>query len=296
MFLYRVFGLTLASELACPELREGQGAPDVSCVCQRARPETSARTSGFDAVPGHFELQVPRVARFVVSNGRTIIIEPHSDADEDSIRLFLLGTVIGALLHQRGVLPLHGSAVCKDDRSVLILGSSGAGKSSLAAALGRHGWRLQSDDISALRLDDGQVWCEAGFPRQKMWPDSLKMLGENPDHYSRVRPTLEKRNMAVASWEFHDARAPICAIVALSGHRDHAPRLAAVEGPRRMAVLKRQTFRAQLSTRLQMQVRHFRMIGALASQAPLWRLQRPRAGGSPLSLAEFLVPHLEGAV
>jgi hypothetical protein len=62
-----------------------------------------------------------------------------------------------------------------------------------------------------------------------------------------------------------------------------------------MAVLKRQIFRAQLSTRLEVHLQHFTMIAALAAQARLLRLHRPLAGGSPVSLAEFLVPHFESA-
>jgi hypothetical protein len=298
MFLYRAFGLTISSELACPELPPGFGMPDVEIRIAQAGTASApaaALATGFDAAPGFFRLRVPNIARFVVADGRSITIEPHDNADEDSIRLFLLGTAVGALLHQRAVLPLHGSAVCKDGRSLLILGASGVGKSTLAAALGRHGWRMQTDDISALNLVDGRVWCEPGFPRQKMWPDSLSMLGDDAERHARVRPSLEKRSVVVTPAAFHETATPVSAVLVLRSHRDREPHLSAIDGPRRMAVLKRQTFRARLSKPLQAHVEHFRMIAALASQASLLHLKRPLSGGSPLALANFVAPHLENA-
>ena len=42
---------------------------------------------------------------------------------------------------------LHAGAAAKDDRAVLLIGSWGAGKSTLAAALSRRGWMYISDDI-----------------------------------------------------------------------------------------------------------------------------------------------------
>lgn len=295
MYLYRAFGLTFASEIHCPELRAAEGPADVTVHLARPANQSAngARpASGFDAVPGLFDLRVPRVGRFVVARGRSITIEPDPAADEDTLRLFLFGTAVGALLHQRELLPLHGSAVFKDGRTLLVLGASGAGKSSLAAALGRHGWRLQSDDVSVVRLEHGQAWCDPAFPRRKMWPDMLKQLGDDPKAHAPVRPGLEKRSQIVDAAQFHDAPAPVGGIVVLRPSRALTPTLTPLAGPARMACLKHQTFRANLRTPLDVHVPHFAIIARLAEQARVWRLQRPRSSGSPVALAEVLAPAL----
>lgn len=70
--------------------------------------------AGFEATPGCFELTVPEVARYEVRDGKSITILPIANADEDAVRLYFLGSLLGALLHQRGVLPLHGAAASTD--------------------------------------------------------------------------------------------------------------------------------------------------------------------------------------
>ena len=52
-------------------------------------------------------------------------------------------------------LTLHASCVALDGRGVLILGRSGAGKSSLALELMALGARLVADDRTVLHADDG---------------------------------------------------------------------------------------------------------------------------------------------
>ncbi len=59
--------------------------------------------------------------------------------DDDDVRLFLLGSVMGAVLHYRGVTPLHGNGFVHEGGAVLVLGNMGVGKSTLAAALVKKG-------------------------------------------------------------------------------------------------------------------------------------------------------------
>src|SRR5262245_37980472 len=56
-------------------------------------------------------IRVKGVADFEVRSGRQIRIWPASEATQKDIEIFLFGAVWGALCHQRGVLPLHASAV-----------------------------------------------------------------------------------------------------------------------------------------------------------------------------------------
>lgn len=79
----------------------------------------------------------------------------------------------------------------------MIIGLSGSGKSSLAGALRRRGWRIGSDDISAVSLVDGEPYLEAGYPVAKVWPDVLTMLDDDPTRYQRVRTDLEKREVPI---------------------------------------------------------------------------------------------------
>ena len=79
-------------------------------------------------------IRIPDTAIFSIQEGKQIIVSPMGNTCEDKIRLYILGICMGALLMQRGILPLHGSAINIDGKVYAILGNSGAGKSTLAAA------------------------------------------------------------------------------------------------------------------------------------------------------------------
>ena len=136
--VYECWGLRIHSELPCPELMEGGGEAEVFVRFGRVPerlPEVKIRGVFFEMNENEFLLKVDGVAGYWVGNGNEILIEPCESAEESAIRLFLLGSAFGALLHQRGLVPFHGSAVEIDGRAVMFVGPSGTGKSTLAAAL-----------------------------------------------------------------------------------------------------------------------------------------------------------------
>src|SRR6185436_17962029 len=59
----------------------------------------------------------------------------------------LVRSVTGAVLQQRGLLPLHASALLLGAGAIALLGPSRAGKSTLAAALARRGHPVLADDV-----------------------------------------------------------------------------------------------------------------------------------------------------
>jgi len=62
-----------------------------------------------------------------------------------------------ALGQVRGHLLVHGAALARDGRGLVVAGRTGAGKTSVAAGLAARGWELLSDDVAALSLRDGRL-------------------------------------------------------------------------------------------------------------------------------------------
>ena len=89
---------------------------------------------------------------FLMEQGKRIVVSPQPGADEKKVRLFILGTCMAVIMMQRGILPLHGSAVVIDGWAYAFVGHSGAGKSTLSAALASRGYPLLTDDVVALDL------------------------------------------------------------------------------------------------------------------------------------------------
>jgi len=125
-------------------------------------------------------LAIERCGRFEVIGGRKIIVEPDPLATRDQVNLYLLGSIFGTLLHQRGVLPFHCGAVELEGSAFLFCGDSGAGKSTLAAHFIDRGLRLLGDDLCALHFDaNGQLVATGGVVRLKLWQQTLEAFGRS---------------------------------------------------------------------------------------------------------------------
>jgi hypothetical protein len=77
-------------------------------------------------------------------------ITPAVLADENYFRFTFLECMVYCILENLHVLSVHAACVARDGRGVLLAGTSGAGKSSLAYACARRGWTYVSDDRCAL--------------------------------------------------------------------------------------------------------------------------------------------------
>lgn len=67
-----------------------------------------------------------------------------------------LNWVIANHAHRFAIV--HAAAVEKNGRGFIFPGAPGSGKSTLCAALVCRGWRLLSDEMAMISLDDGLLW------------------------------------------------------------------------------------------------------------------------------------------
>jgi hypothetical protein len=129
-------------------------------------------------------LKIPGVASFLIRAGREITIDIEEQAAERNVRLFLLGSAFGALLHQRQLLPLHANAVEIDGTVVAFCGHSGAGKSTIAAWFLDRGHRILTDDVCAIGFDSyGRAVAYPGIPRLRLWREALEASGRSPEDF-----------------------------------------------------------------------------------------------------------------
>lgn len=178
---YWAYGLHIHSELECPELAcpaAGTVNPDVTIHLLSASEAGETPEDGeYEVRPGFFRLTVPGVATYRVEEGRRICITPLSDLPLEQLRLFLLGSVMGALLYQRGLFPLHGSAVETRWGAMIFVGEQGAGKSTLAAEFLRQGYRLLSDDVCAVQTTPEGFEVLPALAHIRLCADAYERLG-----------------------------------------------------------------------------------------------------------------------
>lgn len=183
---YRVFGLNIRFPRPVPTLTPARVAdrtdPDVT-VAFAAIPsgpidETVNEDLAVSRHPDGLLIDVEEVGRFLVSEGRRILVDPDPRATTAQVDLYLTGSIMGAALHQRAILPLHCNAFACNGMAVLLCGDSGAGKSTLAAWLEARGHALLTDDVCALTFaPGGRAFGHPGMPRLRLWADALETAG-----------------------------------------------------------------------------------------------------------------------
>lgn len=279
MHFYRVSGLSVGSEIALPgliALGVDRSAPEVTIrpgavPLSLENPGTSGPTWQIEG--RRFLLRISGIARFLLSNGNDIQFELESGADEADIPVFILGTVFGILLHQRGQIVLHASAVRVDGKAILFCGPSGAGKSTMAAALALCGLPLVTDDICAITVIDGTPMAQPDGRQLKLWAQAIEQLELTSSRGPRVRSRLEKFFVQPRA-AFSEAL-PLGAVYALREARPpHAPGIERPNIVDAALILQRYAYRPLIVERMGQKTDYFHATAAIANAAGIFHLTR----------------------
>jgi hypothetical protein len=276
---YRVAGLTVASEIELPGAIPAQhmAAPAVTVRVAAVPADLSdAANKGttWQIAGERFLFEVPDVARFLLTGGREILVEAAPGVDIGDVAIFLIGTVFGILLHQRGEIVLHASAVRVNDKAVLFCGSSGAGKSTLAAALAQRGFPLVADDLCAVTLAVGAApMVQPDGRHLKLWAQAIHNLDLAERRGAPVRSKLEKFFVEPAVTLAEPL--PLGAVYALREARP--PHKAGIERPNVVdaaLILRRGAYRPLMVNRMGQKADYFHAATAIANVAGIFHLAR----------------------
>lgn len=286
-FKYSAFGINIRSEIELPELQQKPFEEHDLEIKWGENPEelTDVKGSGvlYQAKKDDFLFRLDTVGSYRVQNGSCITVERLNGSTDEEVRLFLLGSAFGALIHQRELLPFHGSTVVKDGLAYVIGGSSGAGKSSLAAALAKRGFKLLADDISVIKTEAGKPVVYPGIPHLKLWEDVMTNLEEDVTKYPKVRPQLLKYRKPAAE-EFLNKSVKVHSISILSSGNTPGFEVKQIKGVEKFNLIRNNTYRHQYLAGLEKTVHHFRIATELAGACTVFKVKRPV---SPLLLEEL---------
>lgn len=196
VYCHSAYGLTIHSPLCLPELLQSEAAADVLLRWGKVQklPSVIDETGvGFWSTGDEACHFVVGVGAFLIRNGYEVIVDPAPGVDECVLRLSLLGPVMSLLLHQRGQLVLHASAVEVAGRAVAFMGGRGWGKSTQAAILESRGHGIISDDLTAVNVKENGCTVIPGFPWLKLWPDTIASLGQTAEGTHQLHPLVDKR-------------------------------------------------------------------------------------------------------
>jgi hypothetical protein len=196
---YRLSNLKVLSDIELPELMPWTGASNMSDEVFFRVGEIPAGQSSAGPAAGGSELPdghrclltLGDKGKVLVENGREVIIEPAEGADPTDTRAVIMGPIQAVIWHQRGLVPLHASAISMNGRAVALAGPSGVGKSTLAAAFSTRGYAVLSDDICIVDTRNGATVLPS-TPRLRLWRQALDHFGFPPDGLPRALSRSEK--------------------------------------------------------------------------------------------------------
>ncbi len=308
---YSVFGLQVASNLPIPELTAISSPAQVTdlhihwkTIPDKARTSaehgsqltyvssftdhTGAPALKIWAIPSRnlLRLEYSDGAQFWVQRDGTEVWSawPESLSIDDAATYFL-GPVLGLVLRLRGVTCLHASAIAFGEHAVAFVGSEGAGKSTTAAALGRKGFTVISDDIVALDERNNRFHVRPAYPYLCLWPESVAALYGNPEALPRFAVNYEKRCLSLKgqSLEFASAPMPLACIYVLGERGPDAPAIETMTAQEALVTLVANTYATNMLDTA-MRAREFESLGRLMQSV---RVRRLRANSDPARIDDL---------
>lgn len=281
MYDYFAFSLNIRSEMAFPELLHCavSTAPDLNITFGEVSAQgldslNQSKGLFYQATESELWLHVPNIARFLIRHGNQIIIDPVAGVDEDSIRVFVLGSCMGSLLMQRDLFLLHGNAIKVGQHCISFVGQSGAGKSTLSGAFFKRGYSILADDVCAVSAS-GHVM--PSFPQIKLWCDAAKKLNIDTHALRRIRPKIEKFAVPLAL-QFQRDALPLKMVYVLHAHNKDEFHFSTMTGMQKLPPLQANTYRKNYLSGLGKERGHFKRCAQLAGKIGLVRINRPNDG------------------
>ncbi len=237
--------------------------------------------------PDGYRIRYERRGDFLVDRAAFRIVCDPIDCPEPMMRHFVLDQVVPLMLSVDRIV-LHASSVAAGRGFAAFVGPGGAGKSTLALALGRAGLAIGSDD--GLLIESGLA--TPSYPSIRVWEDSAA-LAAHPACNPGAPPTAKRQYRE--GFVFATDPRPLTRLYVLDPEPSASVRFEPV-APRELAIgLVEQSYRLALDDRDAL-ARQFDELVALARAVPAWRLSSPRRLDGWRELARAVIDHLGDAV
>ncbi|MBO0949352.1 hypothetical protein [Fibrella forsythiae] len=283
MFFYQAFGISIYSDISLPALaavteytdtenpiivREGSCPAELMSLSLHNGPNYQINES-------ELLLTIPNIARYYVSRGISIIIEPLCTY-WPSIYLYFYSNCLGAILLQRNILTMHVSGVFINPNEVLLLAApSRTGKSTTALKLAELGYPLFTDDTATLRIINNSCYARASYPMSKLWKETIH---QQQIYTESDKQLLHKTDLEKFGFMYHDAfvdaEVIVKGLVFLEEKGDKI-KINLISESEKMGLVGINIYRNQWALAMRKQHLIFQFCIDVASSIPAWRACRP---------------------
>jgi len=204
-------------------------------------------------------LSISQINVNVIAQGRDVSPLRINNLD----RSILLGPALILALALRSIWSFHASAVRLGGQTIVFLGESGQGKSTLAAYLSTSGWQRVADDILPVSCAADTILAWTHFPQLKLAP--------------KEQPALNLPESLPLN--------KICLLT--SAARESAPRLEKLSTGDVVKALLSHTAGTQIFDAVLL-AQHLQFAAQVAKQIPAYRLVHPHRRDTLPLVREFL--------
>jgi hypothetical protein len=153
-----------------------------------------------------------------------------------------------------------------------LLGPTGSGKSTTAAAFAGLGYSVLSGDVVVLSNQGDSFLVQPGYPRLSLWPEAAEALYGSPDALPRITPTWDKRYLDLTKDGYRFQPQPLLlAAMYVLGERTtdpSAPLIEAVRAGAGLISLVSNTYPPYLLDK-SMRAHEFNILSRLIDEVPL---------------------------
>lgn len=282
-YKYKVYGLKIESDLILPELERLDESDNVdviiSCGSMPIKISESIKNGKkYKYKKKEMWFYIEGVAKYLVSNGNSIIVEIDANASSVEVKKFILGSCLGMTLLQRYTVAIHGGTVVVDDKAIVLTGDSGAGKSTLTAAFRIAGYKFMSDDVAATIVDldnlQNPLICP-GYPRQKLCIDVMNSMNYEVDNFIKIDQVRNKYSVPTNE-SFIPNNMQLGAIVEIQAGDYDCVKLEEVNGIEKIDMLMKNIYRIEITKKSGIYDKYLKKCIHIAKQIPFYKLKRPK--------------------
>lgn len=297
MKYYKIFGYIVKSSFSIDEAMEVE-AKEYDIFVEMGMPPLAVKEVLETGVTCSVDRQIAwfymkGIGMYYIAHGNHILVWKEGEGMTELIRNYhLLGSAFSLLLFQREVFPMHSGAVEKDGKAVLLLGGSGAGKSTTNMILRQQGGNFIADDITPLQLKNGKVMVSPAFPVQRVCKDTALRQKLDFDRLTYINPEKDKYAMFLQEG-YCKEDIPLAMIVELGLTYADAIEVRKVDGIEKINLLYHNVFQGLMLDVMGITERMHQSIFKIAQKVPVYQIIRPINGFYSEIIAQKILTMLQ---
>jgi hypothetical protein len=148
----------------------------------------------------------------------------------------------------------------------------------LAAAFGKKGYRVLTDDVCAVKIGDDEIpYIIPGFPSIKLWREVAERFGESVAELERINKEFEKYRVGIET-RYSRETSVLNELYVLDSRDSEIIEMKRINDTEKLDVLIRNTYRYRFLKGQGKEAVHFKQCTSIAGKISVFRVLRPKTG------------------